>query len=156
MRTGILITLFFIIFVFFFSCEEENPAADIINAGDVYLADNAKKEGVIVTDSGLQYEILEKGEGATPAPTDSVTVHYVGKKINGDEFDSSYSRGGPSTFLLSQLISGWVEAIQLMNVGSKYRLVLPPKLAYGPYGSGSVGPNEVLVFEVELLDIITI
>lgn len=154
MKPGILLSLLFIIITFFYSCEEENPVIDRQSEADAYLAENAKKEGVIVTASGLQYEIITKGEGATPTAADSIVINYIGKRTNGKEFDSSYSRGRPSTFLLSELISGWVEGLQLMNVGSKFKFVIPPNLAYGSYGYGNIGPYEVLVFEVELLDIL--
>jgi FKBP-type peptidyl-prolyl cis-trans isomerase FkpA len=153
-KTGKLLSLILITFCLFNACEEENPVADKNSEADAYLAENAKRDGVIVTASGLQYEIVTEGEGTTPTPADSIVIHYVGKKTNGSEFDSSYSRGRPSTFLLSALISGWVEGLQLMKVGSKYKFVIPPNLAYGQYGSGSIGPYEVLLFEVELLDIL--
>jgi len=122
--------------------------------GDAYLAENAKKEGVQVTDSGLQYSVITQGDGAKPAATDQVTVHYRGTLIDGTEFDSSYARGEPASFALNQVIPGWTEGLQLMNVGSKYQLVIPQDLGYGERGAGgAIGPYETLIFEVELLEI---
>ncbi|OIO75133.1 MAG: hypothetical protein AUJ57_00655 [Zetaproteobacteria bacterium CG1_02_53_45] len=122
--------------------------------GEAFLASHAKEEGVSVTESGLQYKVLRAAEGAKPAATDKVTVHYKGMLIDGSEFDSSYSRGEPITFPLDGVIKGWQEGVQLMTVGSKYKLVLPADLAYGDRGAGpKIGPNAVLVFEVELLSI---
>ena len=123
-------------------------------AAAAYLAENAAREGVVVTDSGLQYEVLEAGDGATPTAEDTVEVHYRGTLVDGSEFDSSYSRGQPTTFGVGQVIPGWTEALQLMPVGSKWKLAIPPELAYGAGGAGGViGPNAALVFEVELLSI---
>lgn len=120
-----------------------------------YLADNAKKEGVTTTESGLQYRVIEQGEGAMPTAEDVVQVHYRGTLVDGTEFDSSYQRGEPVSFPVGGVIPGWTEALQIMPVGSKWELVIPPELAYGPGGTGGViGPNAVLVFEVELLDIV--
>ncbi len=122
--------------------------------GIAFLAENAKKEGVTSTDSGLQYEVLAKGDGASPSAEDSVTVHYTGTLIDGTVFDSSVERGTPATFGVSQVIPGWTEALQLMSVGDKWRLVIPSELAYGARGSGAkIKPNSTLVFEVELLKI---
>jgi len=122
--------------------------------GEAFLAENSKKEGVIVTDSGLQYKILTKGDGAKPKATDKVTVHYKGTLIDGTEFDSSYSRGEPIAFPLNGVIAGWTEGVQLMNIGSKYEFYIPSNLAYGERGAGGViGPNETLIFIVELLGI---
>ena len=116
-----------------------------------FLAENAKKEGVVTTESGLQYKILEAGEGAKPSAESTVQVHYEGRLINGEVFDSSLRRGTPVEFALNQVIPGWTEALQLMPEGSKYELYIPGDLAYGPSGSRSIGPNEALIFEVELL-----
>jgi FKBP-type peptidyl-prolyl cis-trans isomerase len=122
--------------------------------GATYLEDNAKKEGVIVTESGLQYSVVTQGGGAKPTATDQVTVHYRGTLIDGTEFDSSYSRGEPATFGLNQVIPGWTEGVQLMNVGSKYLFVVPHELGYGERGAGgNIGPFETLIFEVELIEI---
>ena len=102
----------------------------------------------------LQYSVITQGDGAKPAPTDQVTVHYRGTLIDGTEFDSSYARGEPATFGLNQVIPGWTEGVQLMNVGSKYQFVIPHELAYGERGAGgAIGPFETLIFEVELIEI---
>jgi len=121
--------------------------------GDKFLLENRVKEGVQVTDSGLQYKVIQMGEGAKPAATDRVTVHYRGTLLNGEEFDSSYSRNQPMTFQLDQVIPGWTEGVQLMPVGSKFMFYIPPGLAYGENGGGPIGPNAKLIFEVELLGI---
>jgi len=121
-------------------------------AGEAFLAENKKKEGVKTTASGLQYKVLKEGTGPTPKATDSVTTNYRGTLIGGKEFDSSYKRGEPATFPVSGVIKGWTEALQLMKVGSKYQLFVPHTLAYGERGAGQdIGPNETLIFEVELL-----
>ncbi|MBX2809141.1 MAG: FKBP-type peptidyl-prolyl cis-trans isomerase [Cellvibrionaceae bacterium] len=123
--------------------------------GAAYLAENGKKDGVVTTDSGLQYRELVSGDGKQPKAEDTVSVHYRGTLINGTEFDSSYSRNEPATFPVQGVIPGWVEALQLMQVGDKWELVIPSDLAYGTGGTGSaIGPNAVLVFEVELLDVV--
>ena len=121
--------------------------------GDKFLLENRVKEGVQVTDSGLQYKVVQMGEGAKPAATDRVTVHYRGTLLNGEEFDSSYSRNQPMTFQLDQVIPGWTEGVQLMPVGSKFMFYVPPSLAYGENRGGPIGPNATLIFEVELLSI---
>lgn len=122
--------------------------------GAKFLEANAKKEGVTTTASGLQYEVLKKGDGAKPAASDTVTVHYTGTLLNGKVFDSSVSRGEPATFPLNQVIPGWTEGVQLMNVGSKFKFYIPSKLAYAERGAGQdIGPNSTLIFEVELLNI---
>ncbi|MFK7828221.1 MAG: FKBP-type peptidyl-prolyl cis-trans isomerase [Congregibacter sp.] len=123
-------------------------------AGAAFLLENGARDGVMTTSSGLQYEILEEGDGAMPGAGDSVEVHYRGTLIDGTEFDSSYARGEPVTFGVGQVISGWTEALQLMQVGSKYKLYIPSDLAYGAGGAGDrIGPNSALMFEVELLSI---
>ncbi|HUR40895.1 MAG TPA: FKBP-type peptidyl-prolyl cis-trans isomerase [Verrucomicrobiae bacterium] len=122
--------------------------------GEKFLADNAKREGVKTTASGLQYETLTEGTGAAPKTSDKVKVHYKGTLIDGTEFDSSYSRGQPVEFPLGNVIPGWTEGLQLMKVGGKSKLYIPSNLAYGERGAGQkIGPNETLIFEVELLDI---
>lgn len=122
--------------------------------GEAFLTANAKKEGIITTESGLQYKITLEGSGEKPGIDDVVRVHYTGKLIDGTEFDSSYKHGGPATFPLNGVISGWTEALQLLNKGSKAELYIPAELAYGDKGMGPViGPNSTLIFEVELLDI---
>jgi len=123
-------------------------------AGEAFLAQNKTKPGVVTLPSGLQYKILKAGEGKKPAESDTVECNYRGTLINGTEFDSSYKRGQPATFAVTQVIPGWREALQLMTVGSKWQLVVPPELAYGERGAGrEIGPNATLVFEVELLGI---
>jgi FKBP-type peptidyl-prolyl cis-trans isomerase len=122
--------------------------------GDAFLAANKAKPNVKTTASGLQYEVLQQGTGPTAKPTDKVTVNYRGTLLDGKTFDSSYDRGQPVTFGVSQVIPGWVEALQLMNVGSKYKLTIPASLAYGEAGAGGdIGPNATLQFEVEMLKI---
>jgi FKBP-type peptidyl-prolyl cis-trans isomerase FklB len=122
--------------------------------GVKFLADNAKKEGVKTLDGGVQYKVLKAGTGPSPKATDSVQVHYTGKLIDGSVFDSSVTRGQPATFQVNQVIKGWQMALQKMKVGGKWMLYIPSELAYGERGSqGAIGPNEVLVFEVELLSI---
>ena len=133
--------------------ERAEMGAENAAAGDAFLLDNRNKEGVVVTDSGLQYKVLREGDGPSPAATDRVEVHYRGTLIDGTEFDSSYARGEPITFALNQVIPGWTEGVQLMSVGSKYQFFIPSDLAYGTSGGGSIGPNETLIFEVELLGI---
>lgn len=124
--------------------------------GKAFLARNASEPGVIKCASGLQYRILKEGDGACPELTDSVTVHYTGKLLNGKVFDSSYKRGEPLSLPLDGVISGWTEALQMMPVGSKWELFIPPSLGYGKQGAGGmIGPNATLIFEVELLAIST-
>ncbi len=123
--------------------------------GEAYLADNANRPGIVTTASGLQYEVLTQGDGPVPAATDQVKVHYTGRLIDGTVFDSSVERGEPATFGVTQVIPGWVEALQIMPVGSKWRLHIPSALAYGPNGAGGViGPDATLIFDVELLEIV--
>lgn len=123
-------------------------------AGAAYLEANGVKEGVVTTESGLQYEVLQAGEGPQPGPEDTVEVHYRGTLVDGTEFDSSYGRGQTVTFGVGQVIAGWTEALQLMPVGSKYKLGIPPELGYGAGGAGQmIGPNATLIFEVELVAI---
>jgi len=133
--------------------ERQAMAAANAAAGDKFLLENRVKEGVVVTDSGLQYKVVEMGDGKKPAASDKVTVNYRGTLLNGEEFDSSYARNQPVTFQLDQVIPGWTEGLQLMPVGSKFQFFIPPDLAYGPAGGGPIGPNSTLIFEVELLGI---
>lgn len=125
-----------------------------IDEGAAYLAENGQREGVITTESGLQYEILVEGDGAQPTADDTVTVHYRGTLLDGTEFDSSYSRNEPATFPLSRVISGWTEGVQLMKEGSKFRFHIPSNLAYGERATGKITPNSTLIFDVELLEIV--
>lgn len=123
-------------------------------AGEAFLAENAKRAEVKTTESGLQYEVINEGTGEKPAASDTVVVHYTGTLIDGTVFDSSVERGTPATFGVTQVIPGWVEALQLMQVGAKWRLYIPSDLAYGPRGAGgAIGPNATLIFDVELLQI---
>ncbi len=124
-------------------------------AGEKFLAENGNRAEVHTTSSGLQYEVLAEGTGAMPAASDQVVVHYTGKLIDGTVFDSSVERGEPATFGVTQVIAGWVEALQMMKAGSKWRLYIPGNLAYGPNGAGNlIGPNATLIFDVELLQVV--
>ncbi|HOW82592.1 MAG TPA: FKBP-type peptidyl-prolyl cis-trans isomerase [Spirochaetota bacterium] len=127
---------------------EENKAK-----GAAFLAANKSKQGVKTTASGLQYRVIKEGSGRRPNAANQVTVHYAGRLIDGTEFDSSYGRNQPAQFRLNQVIKGWTEGLQLMTAGSKYELVIPSELAYGPEGNQSIPGNSVLVFEVELISI---
>jgi len=124
-----------------------------LEMGEVFLRENAAREGVVTTLTGLQYEVVEAGEGAKPAATDRVTVHYTGRLLDGTVFDSSVERGEPARFALNQVIPGWTEGLQLMSPGAKYRFWIPANLAYGERGPPSIGPNQVLDFEVELISV---
>jgi FKBP-type peptidyl-prolyl cis-trans isomerase FklB len=122
--------------------------------GDVFLAENKKKEGIKTVASGLQYKVIEEGKGKTPKAGDTVTVNYRGTLIDGTEFDSSYKRGQPATFPVSGVIKGWTEALQLMKEGAKWQLFIPSDLAYADKGAGGIiGPNAVLIFDVELISV---
>ena len=130
-------------------------AAENLKIGEKFLADNKGKKGVKTTKSGLQYIIVEEGKGESPKATDTVKVHYTGTLINGTEFDSSYKRLQPATFPVNGVIAGWTEALQLMKPGAKWKLFIPAELAYGENGAGnSIGPNETLLFEVNLLEVV--
>lgn len=146
---------------FFTAMEQRQQAeaakmADInAQAGKAFLDENGKRHEVSVTASGLQYEVLAEGDGPMPAASDRVKVHYTGKLLDGTVFDSSVERGEPATFGVTQVIPGWVEALQMMKQGAKWRLYIPSALAYGPNGAGGViGPNATLIFDVELLEVI--
>jgi FKBP-type peptidyl-prolyl cis-trans isomerase FklB len=133
--------------------QQSELAQKNLEAGQTFLAENAEREGVQATESGLQYEIIEEGNGETPAAEDQVRVHYTGELISGEVFDSSRERGEPVTFGLNQVIPGWTEGLQLMSEGSRAKLYIPADLAYGPGGNQRIDPNETLVFDVELLEI---
>lgn len=125
-----------------------------VEAGEKFLAENAKRDGVVTTATGLQYEVLVEGSGDSPKETDQVTVHYHGTLVDGTVFDSSVERGQPAKFPVNGVIPGWVEALQLMKPGAKYKLFIPSNLAYGERGAGgSIGPNATLIFEVELISV---
>ncbi len=139
----------------YFTKLQSKQFGEVKEKGQEFLKENAKKENITVTDSGLQYEIITKGEGEVPKSTDRVKVHYHGTLIDGTVFDSSVQRNEPATFGVTQVIQGWVEALQLMPVGSKWKLYIPYELAYGAQGAGqTIKPYSALVFEVELLEII--
>ena len=131
--------------------QQAELAAKNLEAGKKFLAENAKKDGVVTTESGLQYKIIKRGEGPSPKADDTVTTHYRGTLIDGREFDSSYSRGQPASFPVNGVIKGWTEALQLMKVGDKWELYIPPELAYGKRGRKPIPPNSALIFEVELI-----
>lgn len=118
-----------------------------------FLKENRQRDGVMTTDSGLQYEVIEQGDGQSPGKNDRVTVHYTGELIDGTVFDSSRKRGEPATFGLQQVIPGWTEGLQLMNEGDRYRLYIPPEMAYGENGPPSIGPNQALIFDVKLIEV---
>jgi FKBP-type peptidyl-prolyl cis-trans isomerase len=125
-----------------------------LQAGEAYMASNAQRSGVVTTASGLQYEVIVQGGGERPVFNDTVLVHYEGTLIDGTVFDSSFQRGEPVDFPVGAVIQGWIEGLQLMNVGSTYRFVIPADLAYGTWGAGPIPPNATLIFIVELLDIL--
>ena len=124
-----------------------------LEKGEAFLKENAKKEGVKTTASGLQYKVLKEGEGKSPKATDEVVVHYKGTFIDGKEFDSSYKRNQPAEFPLNGVIAGWTEGVQLMKEGAKYQFVIPFKLAYGERGRPSIPPNSTLLFDIELIKV---
>ena len=130
----------------------KNRAKQALKKGQLFLAQNAKKEGITTTQSGLQYRIIKQGEGQKAKGWHKATVHYRGTFINGKEFDSTNEKDGPTTFMVGEVILGWSEALKLMNPGSTYQLFIPCQLAYGPKGAaGIIGPNEVLIFNTELI-----
>lgn len=130
-----------------------NSAADNLEASEAFLEENAERDGVKTTDSGLQYEVVEEGDGKSPEADDRVTVHYTGMLTDESVFDSSRERGEPTTFGLQQVIPGWTEGLQLMKEGARYRLYIPPDLAYGENAPSSIGPNQALIFDVELIEV---
>lgn len=139
----------------FLQKQEEEKGKEAREAGETFLADNATKEGVVVLPSGLQYLVLEEGNGKKPAATDQVKCHYEGRLIDGTVFDSSYRRGEPATFPLNGVIAGWTEGLQLMGEGAKHRLFIPYNMAYGTRGAGaSIPPYAALVFDVELIEVL--
>jgi FKBP-type peptidyl-prolyl cis-trans isomerase len=132
-----------------------DPALENMRKEATFLRDNREKEGVRETESGLQYEVLKEGTGAKPGRSSRVKVHYQGELLNGKIFDSSLKRGQPAVFGVTQVISGWTEALQMMKEGARWKLYIPSKLAYGARGAGrTIGPNELLIFEVELIEIL--
>jgi len=134
---------------------EAQNAGVYAKEGEAYLAENAKREEITVTESGLQYEVITVGDGEKPSATSTVRTHYRGTLINGEEFDSSYSRNEPTEFPVNGVIKGWTEALLLMPVGSKWKLHIPYEIAYGAQGAGgAIGPYQALVFEIELLAIV--
>ena len=136
------------------AAEMEVKAAENKASGEAFMTENAKQEGVVVTESGLQYKIIEPGQGDSPGPADVATVHYRGTLIDGTQFDSSYDRGQPASFPVGGVIAGWSEALQLMKPGAKWQLVIPAELAYGERGAGQdIGPNSTLLFDVELISV---
>ena len=138
----------------FFKSKQELTAKKAQGEGAAFLAENAKREGVISLESGLQYEILNQGNGQIPTINDKITAHYHGTLIDGTVFDSSVDRGEPASFPVNGVIAGWTEALQIMPVGSKWKLYVPSDLAYGERGAGQIiGPYSTLIFEVELLSI---
>ena len=139
----------------YFQEKEKAQAQQAIADGKVFLEANAKKEGVITTKSGLQYEVLREGTGKNPKATDTVRCHYEGRLLDGSVFDSSYKRGEPADFGLKQVITGWTEGVQLMKEGAKYRFYIPYLLGYGERGAGaSIPPYSTLIFDVELIEIL--
>ena len=138
----------------FFEEASGNVASENAAEGEAFLAENKLKDGVFTTGSGLQYEILVEGEGAKPSAESTVTCHYTGSLLDGTVFDSSVERNEPASFKLNQVIPGWTEALQLMSIGSKWKVYIPSELGYGETGAGAdIGPNSALIFEIELLEI---
>ena len=136
--------------------QQAEQSKELSAEGEAFLVENAKKDGITVTDSGLQYEVITAGEGDKPTASSTVRTHYHGTLINGTVFDSSVDRGQPAEFPVNGVIAGWTEALQLMSVGSKWRLFIPYQLAYGERGAGgAIGPYSALIFEVELLAIVS-
>jgi len=140
----------------YFNELREKQANENLKKGNDFLAENRNKPGVIETESGLQYKVITEGTGKTPTENDRVKCHYRGKLLNGEQFDSSYDRGEPAQFALRGVIRGWTEGLLLMKEGGKYELYVPSALAYGPRGQQTIGPNETLIFEIELLEVIPV
>ncbi len=137
------------------SQKRKQQAEENAQKGAVFLAENKKRPEVLTTNTGLQYEIIKSGAGASPQPSDKVSVHYKGTLLDGTEFDSSYKRNKPSSFPVNRVIKGWTEGLQLMSPGSKFKFYIPSELAYGKNGSRSIPPNSTLIFEVELLEVMS-
>lgn len=137
----------------YFTRLEQQGVEDNERLGKEFLENNAKQEGVKVTASGLQYQIVKEGTGMKPGPNDKVTVHYTGRLIDGTVFDSSVERGEPATFAVGQVIPGWVEGLQLMSEGAAWRLFIPSELAYGKHGAGPIRPGSTLIFDVQLIKV---
>lgn len=152
-----LIALVLAAFMIYRTWSNHKASEQNFNTGQAFLAENAQKEGVVTTESGLQYVVLHKAENQDitkrPANESKITVHYEGKLIDGTVFDSSIERGAPINFGLNQVIKGWQEGLQLMSVGDKYRLFIPSTLGYGTKGTGPIPPSSVLIFDVELIDV---
>lgn len=138
----------------FFSKKQDEQANEAIEASRVFFEENKLKEGIVETESGIQYQILKEGNGAKPTSTDRVKVHYHGTLLDGSVFDSSVDRGEPVEFGVTEVIAGWTEALQLMPIGSKWKVYVPFNLGYGTRGSGPIKPYSTLVFEIELIDIV--
>lgn len=153
---SILFSPFLILCAIALAAVSNGYSADAAAAGADFLKENGKKEGVKTTASGLQYKVIKEGEGKNPKATDTVRVHYRGTLLNGTEFDSSIKRGEPAEFPLNRVIKGWTEGVQLMKEGAKYQFFIPSNLAYGERGTpgGPIGPNETLIFEIELLKVL--
>lgn len=137
----------------FFEDLEAHAGEENKKLGKEYLEQNAKRDGVLTTASGLQYQVIKEGEGKQPGPDDAVTVHYTGRLIDGTVFDSSVERGEPATFGVNQVIAGWTEALQMMKEGAAWRLFIPSDLAYGAHGTGPIQPHSTLIFDVQLLKV---
>lgn len=137
----------------YFTALQDSVAEVNAKAGKEFLEQNAKAPGVQVTESGLQYLVVKEGTGAKPGPNDMVTVHYTGRLIDGTVFDSSEERGEPATFVVGQVIAGWVEGLQMMQEGAAWRLFIPSELAYGSHGTGPIQPNSALIFDVQLIKV---
>lgn len=133
--------------------EQQQASSKNLEKADAFLAKNKSAEGVKTTASGLQYQVMKEGNGVSPKATDNVKVHYHGTLLDGTVFDSSVQRGEPAEFPLNRVIPGWTEGLQLMKKGAKYKFFIPPGLAYGAQGAGTIGPNSLLIFEVELIDV---